>query len=129
MLTIDELVMMRDEMAFKVTKQSDDLICSLQKRDTFLIETNTKNKFIAALLKVQGRKHALQQSTTANSQLTASGNLEKGPQEETRPRSRQRSLSQSFSKGLSRGITQSLVWAKTKKVSTEERTSEKVCLS
>ena len=51
--------MMRDELAAKVKKLSNDLITALQIRDTVLLESDTKNKFIAALLRVKGRRHTL----------------------------------------------------------------------
>ena len=58
MLSMDELIQMRDEMSTKVNNQSDELISLLQTRDTLIRETDTKNKFIVALLRVQDRKHA-----------------------------------------------------------------------
>ena len=77
--------MMRDELAAKVKKLSNDLITALQIRDVVLVESDTKNKFIAALLRVKDRKHAL---TKQHHETASSGGLRSW----SRPRSLSRSL-------------------------------------
>lgn len=68
MLLMEELIQMRDEMLAKVNKQSEELISLLQSRDILIRETDTKNKFIAALLRVQDQKHA-----SLNGSISTSG--------------------------------------------------------
>ena len=115
MLTANELVMMRDEMATKVTKQSDELITLLQKRDVLLLEADAKNKFIAAFLRVQGSKHALQQSGGGGG-----GGISAVGGDEGRPSSRNRSRSML---SLSKSFSQTIAWAKAKRNQEEDKTS------
>ena len=114
MLTANELVMMRDEMATKVTKQSDELITLLQKRDVLLLEADAKNKFIVAFLRVQGSKHALQQSGGGGGGISTVGG------DEGRPSSRNRSRSML---SLSKSFSQTIAWAKAKRNQEEDKTS------
>ena len=116
MLTANELVMMRDEMATKVTKQSDELITLLQTRDVLLLETDAKNKFIAAFLRVQGSKHALQQSGGGG----GGGGISTGGGDEGRPSSRNRSRSML---SLSKSFSQTIAWAKAKRNQEDDKTS------
>lgn len=123
MLPEEDLTLMRDEMSTKVNKQSDILVTLLQQRDVLCRETDVKNKFIAALLKVQDQKHALINNvSSALPTSTAAGNDKKTTSDDKsksdpqRPRSRTRSLSQT----LSKSISLSLAWAKTKKMTSSE---------
>lgn len=76
--------MMRDELAAKVKKLSNDLVTALQIRDMVLVESDTKNKFIAALLRVKDRRHSLRNQH----QEASSGGLRSW----SRPRSLSRGL-------------------------------------
>lgn len=58
-LNTEELQQMRDEMASKFTRLSDTLIIELQQRDVFIQQMAAKNRFVSALLKVQGMKHSM----------------------------------------------------------------------
>ena len=140
MLPEVDLTMMRDDMASKVNKQSELLVTLLQQRDVLCRETDIKNKFIAALLAVQNQKHALLNNISLASSVNTTGNgaiggnvfekrvpsddkLKLKPPEE-RPRSRSRS--RSFSQSLSKSITQSFAWAKSKKLSSDEKPNDMV---
>ena len=57
-LSLEELNAMYDEMSGKFKRLSDILITDLQQRDATAHEVNTKNRFIAALLKVQNLRHS-----------------------------------------------------------------------
>ena len=50
---------MRDEMSSKFTRLSDTLITDLQQRDVLIQQLDTKNRFVSALLKVQGLRHTM----------------------------------------------------------------------
>ena len=50
---------MRDEMASKFTRLSDTLITELQERDILIQQMAAKNRFVSALLKVQGLRHSM----------------------------------------------------------------------
>lgn len=65
MLYMTELRMMRDEMNSKIHRVSSDMVTALQRRDVILVEVDAKNRFIAALLKVKDRKHAMETGVSA----------------------------------------------------------------
>lgn len=106
MLTETDLAMMRDELVSKVQKLSNELITALQIRDMVVVESDTKNKFIAALLKVQNRRHTLQQQQ--QQQHNTSNNSLK---ERVRPRS----------------LSRSLEWVKRRSVHIEDKSNDLVC--
>ena len=110
MLSRKDLQMMKDEMATKVAKQSNELVILLQSRDVLQLETVTKNKFIQALLKVKECKHAIKNSVSLGSLgATGGGDSSTGnrgtAKDEDRPRSRSRTRSlQNLSKSISHTI-------------------------
>jgi hypothetical protein len=128
MLSLEDLTLMRDEMASKVAKHSDSLITSLQQRDVLVRETDTKNKFIAALLRVQDRKHASVTSSLSSASVEERASDER-LDEDKRSRSHSRRLSQSFSHTLSKGLSQSLAWAKSKRSSNNDRPNNDMYLN
>ena len=70
MLTMADLGMMRDEINSKIHRVSSEMVTALQRRDVLLLEVSTKNKFIAALLKVKDRKHAMETGMSYSAERT-----------------------------------------------------------
>lgn len=122
MLSVTDLTMMKNEMAGKVSKLSNDLVSLLQQRDTLHLDTITKNRFIQAMLKVQESKHAMQNTNVLSTGLPVEGESVADGSNGDESRYKRRPRSRSF-QNLSRSF---LARAKNFRTIEEDKTSSDV---